>query len=296
MTMTTGAPAQPDHIDATPARSDGAGRRRFRLPRLRFPRLKRPKLGIRNFARRKIREQLKGDRLTFGRGMQEVLNIAGFGAVVEAWKHPTHRTTKVLVSLAQKAADMMAGRFVNTTIRLFAISMLTGFFGPGSVLLTMGLTGLATGVGSAIYSYHRNYLQDKLRGPKEERSKARYVTHDRLHAAGMAFVGGFVGGSFGAWLGKTAFFQSIVNGIKGAVGHVVDALRTGAHAVESVIVPAHHATAPAALPAKGTLQGTFDTVAARPGPVSSPVSSSGAAPVSPAVTSASEPVSGPSAR
>ncbi|MBI1214401.1 MAG: hypothetical protein GC185_01120 [Alphaproteobacteria bacterium] len=276
--------------DGAPAAADGDAARaekkrgfRFRFPKISLPKMKRPRFGIRRFAREKINQQLKGDKLTPGRAIQELLTIAGFGGVVDAWKHPTHRTTKVIVSLVNKAADMMAGRFVNMTIRLVAISMLTGFFGAGSVLLTMALTGLATGVGSALYTYHRNYLHDKLRGPKEDRKHAKYVTRERLHQAGMAFIGGCAGGAFGAWLGKTDFMQSIVKSIKGFVHHlfgaVQDGVSSGASAVESVIVPQQPAAPATVLPPSGTLQKAFDGAALPHGPAATPAVTPKAAPV-----------------
>jgi hypothetical protein len=271
MIAATGQPDQqgiPDGADQPASAQAGrAAKKRILglpLPTVKLPKIKRPHFGLRGFAKRKFNEQLKGDKPTPGRVTEEILRLVGFESVVDAWKHPTHRTTKVLVSIANKAADMMAGRIVNMSIRLIAITMLTGFLG-GSVLMTMGLTALATGVGSALYTYNRNYLHDRLRGPKEERKNVRYFTRDRLRQAALVFISSAASGAFGAWLGKTDFMQSIVKSVKGFVHHVVETMQSGVHsganAVESVILPSAPSAAAPPLPPSGTLQKAFAPVA-----------------------------------
>lgn len=272
------APTPPEQ-EQTPEAPPARKRLFVRRLRARLGRIKRPRFGLRRLAKKKINEQLKGEPLTFGRGVEEFFNLIGFSAVVEAWKHPTKRTRKVLSSVFNKAADMAAGSAVNKSIRLIAITMLTGFMG-GSVLLTMGLTALAAGAGSALYTYHRNYLKERFGKSEELRKTAKYFCRARLKQAGFAFLGSAVGGAFGAWLGKTEFVQSIIKSIKHAAHMVFESLHsgvnTGIDAVQNIATSAPQA--PAIMPHAGRLTHAFDA-ARLPAPAFAPVTAALPAPV-----------------
>ena len=142
------------------------------------------------------------------------VDAAGFGNVLKAWRAPQNRFRAVMKSIGSKAADMLAGRAVSSTFKLIALTWVAGMIGGVSTVGSIALLALAAGASSAIYSYHKDFLHAKLRGPKHERKAVKYFDKRRLRSAGFSFLGGTASGLFGSWLAKTGMLQSLLGHVK----------------------------------------------------------------------------------
>jgi hypothetical protein len=91
--------------------------------------------------------------------------------------------------------------------------MLGGVTGWGSIFLI----GLATGASSAIYTYGKNYVTDKLSLPKSQRSKVKIIDKTRALDSLKAFGSGFFNGAFGVWLANLPIFQSTMKFLHGLI-------------------------------------------------------------------------------
>lgn len=187
----------------------------------------------------------KTKRRVVGAFVEKMVCIMGFSGVVAAWKQPTKKTKKILTSLFNKAADMAAGKVVVTSIKLVTISVLAGMVG-GSIYMTMGLTALATGAGSAVYTYCKALLQERVKLGK----KAAFFSKQRLKDSAFAFAKGAAGGAFGAWVIKTDLVQGAFHAVKGVFvpdGNLTQTFNSNSS--PAVLMPAP-ATVPFAAPAR----------------------------------------------
>lgn len=151
---------------------------------------------------------------------EQGVDAAGYGSVLQALRAPNRRFRAVVKSLGSKLADMAAGRAVSSTFKLIALTWVAGMIGGVSTVGSIALLALAAGASSAIYGYHKDYLTQKLRGPKEKRKEVKYFDRRRLRSAGFSFLGGTASGLFGSWLAKTGLLQNLI-------GHVKDFITGG---------------------------------------------------------------------
>jgi len=156
------------------------------------------------------------------------VDAAGFGNVLKAWRAPQNRFRAVMKSIGSKAADMLAGRAVSSTFKLIALTWVAGMIGGVSTIGSIALLALAAGASSAIYSYHKDYLHAKLRGPKHDRKNVKYLDKRRMRSAGFSFLGGTASGLFGSWLAKTGLLQ-------GLLGHVKDFFTGGEKIITNTV-------------------------------------------------------------
>lgn len=145
---------------------------------------------------------------------QAIFDKIGFGDIYKAAAKPRQKTIEKIVGIAKavgkKTADMIAGRFVSGSFRLIAITFVAGMIGGVTGWGSIFLLGLATGAASAIYTYGKEYIGDKLSGPKEERKKVKLFERKRFESAAKAFASGTFNGAFGAWLAGLPIFQSVM--------------------------------------------------------------------------------------
>jgi hypothetical protein len=200
------------------------------------------KSGIKNLIQ-KIKDLRKENLLE--RGVQ----MAGFGAVLEAWKQKHNRTRAVWSALGHKVADMVAGSLVGNSFRLIAITLVAALIGGVSSWASIGLLALAAGASSAVYTYGKNYLSDKFTGPKDKRAQAKFFDKPRAFMAGRAFLSGTANGAFGAWLARLPLFQ-----------HIMHRIHDHIHAtVKSVTPDFNSSAAPPAKAAGPGLQARLET-------------------------------------
>jgi hypothetical protein len=159
---------------------------------------------------------------------QAVFDKIGFGDIYKAATRPQQKTVQKIVGISKavgkKTADMIAGRFVSSSFRLIAITFVAGMIGGVTGWGSICLLALATGAASAIYTYGKEYIGDKLSGPKEERKKVRLFERKRVESAGKAFLTGTFNGAVGVWLASLPMFQSVMkllhDLIDGGVGQI----------------------------------------------------------------------------
>lgn len=125
------------------------------------------------------------------------LVILGFRNAVKAWmEHPPRKRSKhVWKGIAGMVADRLTGRVVVNTIKIGIIMAAAGAIG-GSIVATALIFAAARGTGVAIYTYGKNYLQDRLK-QKKTGEKARFFSLGRLGSSGLGFVGSALGGAAG---------------------------------------------------------------------------------------------------
>jgi len=177
---------------------------------------------------------------------EQGVDAAGYGNVLRALRAPNRRFHAVMKSLGSKLADMAAGRAVSSTFKLIALTWVAGMIGGVSTVGSVALLALAAGASSAIYGYHKDYLTQKLRGPKEKRKEVKYFDLKRLRSAGFSFLGGTASGLFGSWLAKTGIMQSLI-------GHVKEFITGGTKLMTNTLDAAVETVAHA------PLQGPLDT-------------------------------------
>lgn len=177
------------------------------------------------------------------------VDVAGFGDILKAWRSPENRLRNVLKSVGSKAADLIAGRIVSMTFRMIAITWVAGIIGGVSTFGGLALLALATGTASALYTYSKDYLHDKLYGPKEKRKDVKFFDKARAKGAGIAFLTGSLTGALGAWLAKTGMVQNLFNAFFGAADAgkeaISDVFNSAATKIEEAVTPAAKFTGPA---------------------------------------------------
>lgn len=184
------------------------------------------------------------------------IDAAGFGGVLKAWRAEGNRFRNVMKSIGTKAADMAAGRAVSTTMRLIAITWVAGMIGGVSTIGSVALLAVAAGVSSGIYSYHKDYLTARLRGPKEQRRQVKYLDMKRAKSAGLSFLSGTANGLFGAWLAKTGILQAVL-------GRVKDFIFSGGGLLQNSFNTAAAPALPLSAESRGaSLSGSFAVAAA----------------------------------
>jgi hypothetical protein len=159
---------------------------------------------------------------------QAVFDKIGFGDIYKAATKPRQKTFEKIAGISKavgkKTADMIAGRFVSSSFRLIAITFVAGMIGGVTGWGSICLLALATGAASAIYTYGKEYIGDKLSGPKEERKKVKFFERKRAESAGKAFLTGTFNGAVGIWLASLPVFQSVMkllhDLIDGGVGQI----------------------------------------------------------------------------
>lgn len=156
--------------------------------------------------------------------LEKGVEIAGFGSVMRAWRAEGNTFRNVMKSLGAKTADMLAGRMVSMSFRLFTITWVAGMIGGVSTWGALGLLAAATGAASSIYTYHKEYIGDKLKARKRKDMKVKFFDRGRAKKSLLAFAGGFAGGGFGLWLAKTEIFQNFIGAIKDMFSPATDAV------------------------------------------------------------------------
>ncbi|MEZ0226594.1 MAG: hypothetical protein ACAH83_18700 [Alphaproteobacteria bacterium] len=159
---------------------------------------------------------------------QAIFDKIGFGDIYKAAATPRQKTFQKIAGVSKavgkKTADMIAGRFVSSSFRLIAITFVAGMIGGVTGWGSICLLALATGAASAIYTYGKEYIGDKLSGPKEERKKVKFFERKRVESAGKAFLTGTFNGALGIWLASLPVFQSVMkllhDLIDGGVGQI----------------------------------------------------------------------------
>lgn len=203
------------------------------------------RIGLGDFVEAAKAQERKASRLS-----EAFFKLIGFGDIFKAAKRPKGKTRGVLKAVFNKAADMAAGRMMSMSFRLIAITFVAGMIGGVSTWGTMALLALATGASSAVYTYTKEYLGAKLRGPKEQRALAKFIDGDRARTAGVAFLTGTLSGAFGAWLAKLPVFQSFMDSLRGGV--------------DTVTKPVTDVIQPKAAPLVEGITGAFTGAATRP--------------------------------
>lgn len=209
------------------------------------------------------------------------VDAAGFGDILRAWRSPENRVRNVLKSIGSKAADMVAGRIVSMTFRMIAVTWVAGIIGGVSTFGGLALLALATGAASSLYTYGKEYLHDKLYGPKEKRKDVKLFDKGRLLNAGIAFGTGTLMGALGAWLAKTGILQNLFTkigdalfgGIEAGKGAVTEAFNMSAappeKAMPLAVPPVSNAFAatihPAVMPESAVPASAAPARAPRPG-------------------------------
>ena len=148
---------------------------------------------------------------------QAIFTKIGFGDIYRAARQPHGKVRGTLKALGTKMADMAAGRIVSGSFKLIAITFVAGMIGGVSGWGSIFLLGLATGASSAIYSYGKNYISDKLSLPKYQRSKVKIFDKNRALEAAKAFGSGAVNGAFGLWLANLPIFQHVMKYLHGLI-------------------------------------------------------------------------------
>ena len=148
---------------------------------------------------------------------QAISTKIGFGDIFRAARQPRGKVRGTLKAIGSKIADMAAGRLVSGSFKLIAITFVAGMLGGVSGWGSICLLALATGASSAIYTYGKNYVTEKIALPKSQRSKVKIFDKNRALDALKAFGSGAANGAFGLWLANLPVFQHVMKYLHGLI-------------------------------------------------------------------------------